>query len=107
MSWNAIDCNERNGVITSYHVDFYQVGANVISITEVVGETFTASSLQPISEYTFRVAGVNIAGSGPFTDAITISTLEDGMFLMRKVTQLKDSIKNFFCSPGCCDLLSC
>ena len=79
MSWDTIDCIERNGIITGYEVAIHRMGATVITFVEVVSETFTADSLQPFSVYTLRVAGVNIAGSGPFSDSITIHTLEDGV----------------------------
>ena len=83
MTWDAIDCIERNGVITGYEVELHRMATIVIPVDwEVVGETFTAGSLQPFSVYTFRVAGVNIAGTGPFSDAITIRTPEDGVFLL-------------------------
>ena len=40
--------------------------------------TFTASGLTPYTNYTFRVAGVNSNGTGPYTNTITILTDEDG-----------------------------
>ena len=46
---------------------------------EVVGQTFTASGLTPHTNYTFRVAGNNINGTGPFTNTSAILTNEDGM----------------------------
>ena len=82
VSWDSIDCIERNGVITGYEVEFHHMATIVIPLGEVVGETFTADSLQPFSVYTFRVAGVNIAGRGQFTDVIIIRTLEDGVFFV-------------------------
>ena len=82
VSWDSIDCIESNGVITGYEVEFSQMATIVIPLGEVVGETFTADSLQPFSVYTFRVAGVNIAGRGQFTDVIIIRTLEDGVFFV-------------------------
>ena len=43
----------------------------------VMGLNFHANGLTPHTNYTFRVAGVNSNGTGPFTDIITISTNED------------------------------
>ena len=80
MSWDAIDCIERNGVITGYEVEFQRVGGAAITDGEVVGQTFTASGLQPFTNYTYQVAGVNSEGRGPFSDLITIRTNEDGKF---------------------------
>ena len=78
VSWTTIDCIERNGVITGYEVEFRRVDGTATTDGEVVGQTFTASGLQPYTVYTFQVAGVNSEGRGPFTDTIIIPTDEDG-----------------------------
>ena len=41
-------------------------------------QNFTADRLTPFTQYVFRVAGVTISGSGPFSEAITVQTAEDG-----------------------------
>ena len=76
--WVTIDCIDRNGEITGYEVEFRQADGPAITTGEVMGLTFIASGLQPFTNYTFRVAGVNSEGRGPFTDIITICTDEDG-----------------------------
>ena len=43
----------------------------------LMDRTLTASGLTPHTNYTFRVAGVNSAGTGPFTDII-LTTAEEG-----------------------------
>ena len=78
VSWDAIDCIERNGVITGYTVEFQEQGGARIP-GEVVGQSFIASGLTPVTNYTFRVAGINTNGTGPLTNTITILTREDGM----------------------------
>ncbi len=78
VSWGAIECIERNGVITGYTVEFQEQGGARIP-GEVVNQTFTASGLTPHTNYTFRVAGVNSNGTGPFSGTILITTDEDGM----------------------------
>ena len=77
-SWAAIECIEHNGNITGYTVEFQEQGGVRIP-GEVVGQTFTASGLTPYTNYTFRVAGNNINGTGPFTNTSAILTNEDGM----------------------------
>ncbi len=79
--WRNIDCIERNGNITGYVVEFQRVDGTATTDGQVVGQTFTASGLRPFTNYTFRVGGVNSAGMGPFTNAITIRTDEDGKFV--------------------------
>ena len=84
VSWDAIDCIERNGNIDDYEVEFRRSDGSETTEGVVVGQTFTAIGLQFFTAYTFRVAGVNSAGRGPFTAAININTNEDSAFLTTK-----------------------
>ena len=76
ISWDTIECIERNGIITGYIVEFQEEGGAMIP-GEVVGQNFTVSGLTPATHYSFRVAGVNSNGTGPFTTATITSTDED------------------------------
>ena len=80
VSWSTIECIERNGVITNYTVVFQEQGGAVIPAGEVnvMDRTFTASGLTPHTNYTFRVAGVNSNGTGPYSNVTVILTDEDG-----------------------------
>ena len=42
----------------------------------VSAEKYIVEGLTPSRSYSFRVAAVNTVGMGPFSDAVTISTLE-------------------------------
>ena len=76
MTWDTIECIERNGIITGYTVVFQeQGGANVPGNT--VNRTFSATELTPFTNYTFQVAGVNDAGTGLLA-VLTITTAEEG-----------------------------
>ena len=77
VTWDTIECIERNGIITNYTVVFQeQGGANVPGNT--VNKTFSAGGLTPYTNYTFQVAGVNDVDTGPFTNLITVITAEEG-----------------------------
>ena len=76
VSWTLIRCIERNGPITSYTVEFQEVGEALIPGV-VVNRTFTTSGLTPYTNYIFKVAGVNDAGTGPFTNETSILTEEE------------------------------
>ena len=79
VTWNTIECIERNGIITGYTVIFQeQGGANIPGNT--VGRTFSAGGLTPGQIYTFQVAGVNVAGIGVF-EVLTITTAEKGLHI--------------------------
>ena len=77
MSWDAIECAERNGVITEYIVELQELRSGVSVSGEVVGQTFTVTALSPRTFYTLRVAGANTAGVGPFTENRIIYTTND------------------------------
>ena len=76
VSWDPIECRERNGEITGYVVEWMELGGTVM-LSNVTGRNFTSTDLTPFTRYTFRVAGVNINGTGPFSDIHTNSTDED------------------------------
>lgn len=82
--WMPIICSQCNGPITNYLVDFQSFDGFSIS-GSVINETFTASGLTPYTNYTFRVAGVNDNGTGPFSDTITILTDEDSEYMTTSV----------------------
>ncbi len=77
ITWDTITCIERNGIITSYTVEFGLPGKPTLrtGITEL---TFTPNEqLKPFTNYTFRVAGINYAGTGVYSNISTITTYED------------------------------
>ena len=79
MTWDTIECIDSNGIITGYTVVFQeQGGANVTSSTSTEDRVFSDTELTPFTNYTFRVAGVNDAGTGVFA-VLTITTDEEGL----------------------------
>ena len=81
VTWDTIECIERNGIITNYTVVFQeQGGADVPGNT--VGMIFSAEELTPHANYTFQIAGVNDVGTGLYTSVITVTTAEDGLFCL-------------------------
>ena len=104
VSWNEIECIERNGMITNYTVEFLSLGGSVIPGVLMMNERrFTANGLTPFTNYTFRVAGVNSINRGPFSD-LTIRTAEDSMFKLRRLCIsiiIMTDILFSLCSPWC------
>ena len=85
VTWDTIECIERNGILTDFTVVFQeQGGANVPGSVNTLDRTFSAGGLTPEISYTFQVAGVNDVGTGPFTE-ITITTDEEGFDTMSRV----------------------
>ena len=79
MTLDTIECIESNGILTGYTVVFQELDGTTIT-GEVMGQSFTANGLTPRTSYIFQVARVNDAGTGPFTDIITITTDEEGLW---------------------------
>ena len=89
VSWSTIECIERNGEITNYTLVFQEQGGAVIpGEVNAMDRTFTASGLTPHTNYTFRVAGINSNGTGPYTNISGILTEEDGTLYLRNAKAL-------------------
>ena len=74
VSWSPINCSKCSGPITKYVVDFHSTDTGALTLGMVLDETFVAVGLIPHTSYTFRVAGMNNNGTGPYSDPITITT---------------------------------
>ena len=86
VGWNTVVCIERNGVIDNYIVRFGPEGgvqseSTVQSGGIDVAGTYTASGLTPFTSYSFEVAAMNSADTGPFTAALFVVTDDDGEFV--------------------------
>ena len=68
-------CVQQNGPITVYMVRYYTTcGANrgIHWNKSVLTTGGIIDSLTPNTEYTFQVAAVNVNGTGPFSEPITV-----------------------------------
>lgn len=76
ITWGKIECSLQNGHITGYDIRVYclSVLLSTIRVQSVGVRTYTANSLSPNREYGFRVAAVNDAGVGEFTQQLTVTT---------------------------------
>ncbi len=79
LTWTEIDCLDRNGVITSYMIEYGEGTDRNITITTPSNATIhLITGLKPFTEYTFTVAGVNNASTGSFSNASQVTrTAED------------------------------
>ncbi len=79
LTWTQIDVSQRNGIIIRYMIQ-YGVGTNrnITITTPSSATTHLITGLKPFTNYTFTVAGVNSANTGPFSTASEIiRTAED------------------------------
>ena len=67
VGWDPVECIEQNGVIDNYIVRFGPEGGVQNEQTIGTTRTLSVSGLSPSTKYSFTVAAVNSAGTGPFT----------------------------------------
>ena len=86
LRWRELPCVQQNGPITGYVVRFYATcGADrdVQQNKSVVTTGDIIDGLTPNTEYVFQVAAVNVNGTGPFGEPITLGgkSLDARIFL--------------------------
>ena len=85
LTWTEIDCLEENGVIIRYVIQYGEGSYRNITVnTQSSATTHLITGLEPFTQYTFTVAGVNSVNTGPLSRASSIiTTSEDSKcFLM-------------------------
>ena len=88
IAWDAVNCIERNSIITGYVVRFTppSISGNesvMVAGTGNAGGMVTIDGLTPSTQYSIQVAAVNSDGSaGVFSTALSVQTaLLDGKYL--------------------------
>lgn len=80
MIWTEPPIDTHNGIILSYNI--------IVTVTNTM-DTFSVNTtstsvnitgLHPFYMYSLRVAGVTKYGAGPYSDAVSVTTLEDSKF---------------------------
>ncbi len=87
LTWTEIDCLDRNGVITSYIIQYGEGTNRDITITTPSSATtHLITGLKPFTQYTFTVGGVNSVNTGPFSNlSEIIRTTEDGNYYLENL----------------------
>ena len=79
MQWDPPPAQHHNGLIESYVILCMELdtdGAETLHTTRTT--SITISGLHPFYTYNCNVSAVTV-DDGPFSDTISITTLEDGM----------------------------
>ena len=84
VSWNPPPLPDQNGDIIGYQLMITKQNKSnssgyVVNITNVT--SYVAINLQEFEVYSFEIAAMTVIGLGPFSDAITNQTLEDGKYV--------------------------
>ena len=75
LKWRGLTCIQQKGLITSYVVRYCAscgVDRNMQQNKSVVTNTTIINGLTPNFDYVFQVAAVNVNGTGPFSEPITL-----------------------------------
>ena len=98
LSWEPPSLEEQNGLLVQYHVISMEtqilyldngildspMGENFNRTYDVSeGRTQLIDILHPSYNYTVRIAAATVVGIGPFSDPITVMTLEDGEYSIK------------------------
>ena len=82
VQWSAVLGADANGVITNYEVQFlpetefegYQLNGSVIT----ADLSIVLADLQEFVTYSISVGAYTSAGAGPYSEPISIRTMDDG-----------------------------
>ena len=82
LTWAPPEVTLRNGEIILYTVNVSVVESEEMFQLTSPSVELELSSLRPYHTYMFEIAGSTIAGEGPFSEAISVLTPEDGKHFM-------------------------
>ena len=79
ITWSAPPCDARGGILLRYDVMLANSsGFRQTTFTNVTSATF--DSLAPYSFYTVKIRYVNKIASGPFSEEVTLTTAQSGVY---------------------------
>ena len=74
VSWSGVPCAERNGVITGYIVEYNSRSDKMMMNVSREHRSTVVTRLDPLTEYSVRVASVNSEGIGPYSEPVSMNT---------------------------------
>ena len=75
LRWREVPCFQQNGPITGYVVRYFSTCGAIRDVQwnkSVVTTSDIIDGLTPNTQYAFQVAAVNVNGTGPFSEPITL-----------------------------------
>ena len=101
VQWEQVDFKDRNGDITGYSVQYgvhWSGHSNTLNVSG--GKTTEAiiSDLKSATDYSIKVAAVNSAGTGVYSDPIYALTIG-------KIVKQHFTLFMFLCTISICELI--
>ena len=78
LTWDAPPVEGQNGIITGYTVNITELETGEVSAMFTESNNLTLHSLQPFTTYGFLVSAETVAGRGPTTRFVSVTTQEEG-----------------------------
>ena len=78
LTWSAPPVEDQNGVITGYVVNITELGTEEVTVVSTESLNLTLYSLTPFTTYSSLVTAQTVAGSGPATHLLSVTTHEEG-----------------------------
>ena len=82
LTWHPPPAALTNGIIREYYANVTDTVTGEVQLLSSQSEVLEITNLHPYYTYKVAVAAYTVA-LGPFTDQITVQTLEDGALLQR------------------------
>ena len=68
LSWDEVNCTDRNGVITGYIVQYIFTGGMTVTVNISATTSVVIAGLIKFRLYSFSVAAINDNGIGPYSN---------------------------------------
>ena len=78
VHWGPVSQIDQNGIITHYEVEYTSSISTAVSNTTTL-MSLSINGLEEYIEYTLRVRAFTSMGAGPFSQPVTVTTLQDGL----------------------------
>ena len=82
LTWDSPPAEEQNGIITGYLVNITELETGEASTMFTGSHNLTLYSLQPFTTYGFLVSAQTVAGRGPTTRLLSVTTQEEGLTII-------------------------
>ena len=79
LAWGAPPVEDQNGVITGYVVNVTELGTEEMTVVSTESLNVILYSLTPFTTYSSLVTAQTVAGSGPATHLLSVTTPEEGI----------------------------
>ena len=83
LSWSEVPAIYQNGIIIEYEVEYTQNTFDTVPTTQNITVTNTSVTLTDLEEYVvyfIRVRAYTNIGSGPYSDPVNETTLQDSKY---------------------------